>query len=112
MIEKIISFIKRDWLLLIGITIIILTVISGVIFICSLNRVRKTREEIVDTVTPIFISTVERAYMEGQKDVIEGDIRIEKEGDDWKWIKSPWDDSERKPSYKYLSEYEGEHDAP
>lgn len=105
MIKKLTNFMKRDWILLIGIAILILTVISGVISIRVLNRAQeKTREEIVDTVTPIFISTVERAYMEGQKDAIEGDIRVEKEGDDWKWIKSPWD-SERKPSYKYLSEY-------
>jgi len=108
MIEKLTSFIKRDWVLLIGITIIILTIIFGIIFICSLNRAqKKTREEIVDTVTPMFISILERAYMEGQRDAIEGDIRIERERDDWKWIKSPWDDSEREPSYKYISEYEG-----
>lgn len=37
---------------------------------------------------------MEKAYFEGQKDAIEGDVRIEyiKELKKWHWTKSPWDD--------------------
>lgn len=34
----------------------------------------------------------EQAYFEGQKDAINGDVRIKKISDtSWVWIKSPWD---------------------
>jgi hypothetical protein len=37
---------------------------------------------------------VEKAYFEGQKDAINGDIRIEKNEDSvYVWTKSPWDDN-------------------
>lgn len=43
---------------------------------------------------------LERAYFEGQKDVLSGDVRIEEVGDHcYKWISSPWDSGE-KPIYK------------
>ncbi|MEK6829091.1 MAG: hypothetical protein AABY15_03110 [Nanoarchaeota archaeon] len=35
---------------------------------------------------------LEEAYFEGQKDAINGDVRIKKNHDGcWKWTKSPWD---------------------
>jgi len=37
-------------------------------------------------------SVVEQAYFEGQRDAINNDIRIKKEGGKWVWVKSPWDD--------------------
>jgi len=43
--------------------------------------------------------SLEEAYFEGQKDVIEGDIRIKKDNSgDWIWTKSPWDNG-RKPIF-------------
>lgn len=54
--------------------------------------------------TNSMLNFVEYAYMEGQRDAIEGDIRIEKIGDDYVWTKSPWDEG-AKPAFKYLSEY-------
>lgn len=42
----------------------------------------------------VFGSTkeaMERAYFEGQKDAIEGVIRIEATSDGYVWTKSPWD---------------------
>ena len=58
------------------------------------------KEELVDE----MIALIEYAYMEGQRGVLEGDVRIEKIGNDYVWIKSPWDEKEE-PAFKYLSEY-------
>jgi len=44
------------------------------------------------------IILIEKAYFEGQKDALNGDIRIEKKGTGYKWIKSPWNDN-FKPLY-------------
>lgn len=40
--------------------------------------------------------TIERAYFEGQRDALAGDIRIEfDEGFGvWRWTKSPWDNGD------------------
>jgi len=33
------------------------------------------------------------AYFEGQKDALEGEVRIAKNSSNqWEWVKSPWDD--------------------
>jgi hypothetical protein len=38
---------------------------------------------------------LERAYFEGQKDALQGDIRIKRNNDScWIWIKSPWNSGE------------------
>lgn len=38
------------------------------------------------------ISIIEEAYFEGQRDAIEGDVRIRQTDDScWVWTKSPWD---------------------
>jgi len=42
---------------------------------------------------------MEQAYFEGQKDAIEGDVRIEKSGNCYKWTKSCWDNSDRVVKY-------------
>ena len=40
----------------------------------------------------IIQQKMEYAYFEGQKDAINGDIRIEKNTDtSWIWVESPWD---------------------
>ncbi len=42
---------------------------------------------------------IEKAYFEGQKDALNGDIRIKKTSDScYVWIKSPWD-NKREPIY-------------
>lgn len=43
--------------------------------------------------------SMEKAYFEGQRDALIGDIRIEQNGNGcWYWIKSPWDQG-RKPIF-------------
>lgn len=43
--------------------------------------------------------SLEKAYFEGQKDALEGDIRIARDSTSkWVWVRSPWDD-EKNPIY-------------
>ncbi len=37
-------------------------------------------------------AALENAYFEGQKDAIEGDVRIMRRDTGYEWIKSPWED--------------------
>lgn len=47
-----------------------------------------------------LIKLAEYGYFEGQKDAINGDIRIEMIKDStYIWVKSPWDDSKEEPLY-------------
>ncbi len=47
---------------------------------------------------------VENAYFEGQRDALNGDVRIKLDkANRWMWIKSPWNDIEVKPDSKYPS---------
>ena len=72
------------------------------IYIFTLDFEKQTTEEVVDSI----LSVTEYAYMEGQRDAIEGDIRIRKTfNGDWEWIKSPWDDDEIIPEFNKLSQY-------
>ena len=57
-------------------------------------------EELREDVTNLVQVTAEEAYYEGQKDAIEGDIRIEKNQEGvYEWTKSCWD-SGREPSFQ------------
>ena len=51
---------------------------------------KDSTEEILTAIT-IFL---EQAYFEGQKDALEGDIRIKQTEEGWMWIKSPWDEGQ------------------
>jgi hypothetical protein len=56
---------------------------------------------IVDTkeVEKAFTQEIEKAYFEGQKDAINGDIKIKLNNDSiYQWIKSPWNDN-REPIF-------------
>lgn len=42
------------------------------------------------------IKKMEQAYFEGQKDALNGDVRIRKNGDScYIWIKSPWNNGSK-----------------
>jgi len=45
----------------------------------------------LDSLKKEIYREMERAYFEGQKDAINGDIRIAKTDSCYVWIKSPWD---------------------
>lgn len=70
---------------LFGIIAIIFS-ICGLIFICSIMDKKHSQET-----TNILQQALEQAYFEGQKDALEGDIRIKLVSDStYIWIKSPW----------------------
>jgi hypothetical protein len=51
------------------------------------------KEKIITLIEDVVIAAKEEAYLQGQKDAIEGDIRITKNPDDtWAYTKSPWDE--------------------
>jgi hypothetical protein len=66
-------------------------------------------EDASESIGSILTKALEEAYMEGQVDALSGDVRVEKFGDDWTWIKSPWDESIGEfpivAAHTYLSEY-------
>ena len=48
----------------------------------------------------VFIKALEQAYFEGQKDAINGDIRIKLNSDSiYIWTKSPWDETGASPLF-------------
>jgi len=82
-----------------------LVLVLGIIFTITMVTTNKNQKEDLKTnLASAVVTTMEYAYMEGQRDYAEGDIRIEKIDDDWKWSSSPWDEG-TEPVYEYLSEY-------
>ena len=53
---------------------------------------KREKEQAVDNMTKIITTYMEKAYYEGQRDAIDGDIRIKFDYTDqrWHWTKSPW----------------------
>ncbi len=53
----------------------------------------------------LIIQAIEKAYFEGQKDFMNGDIRINKivdsntQDEKYEWIKSPWNNSDKELFY-------------
>ena len=56
-----------------------------------IGRYDKNSEEKISTTITIFL---EQAYFEGQKDALEGDVRIKQTEEGWVWTKSPWDEGQ------------------
>lgn len=76
------------------IVVILLFVVVCTLTCCG-EIVIGDKEEIIT----ILQKTIEEAYFEGQKDALNGDVRIKKNRDGcYMWIKSPWDDK-KKPIY-------------
>ena len=59
-----------------------------------------TSQESAVAIQKLVTEKMEKAYFEGQRDALEGDIRIEKipATDKWRWSKSPWD-NDKEPTY-------------
>lgn len=70
----------------------IVYILLHLIVICNMKPKMEVTEEKMHLI-------LESIYFEGQKDAISGDVRIAKEGEQWKWIKSPYDDTHRWPIY-------------
>lgn len=70
----------------------VLLIVSGAVIFLSAENNKKKSEEIKVSLTSSIYELTEAAYFEGQKDAIEGDIRIKNTAEGWIWTKSPWDD--------------------
>ena len=86
--------------------IVLITIVIALLLI-SLPIIRIASEKKQEKVSKIIYSLAEKSYMEGQIDYSNGDIRIEKQGEDYIWIKSPWD-GDREPVYKNKNSYSSE----
>ena len=75
-------------------------ILIGIIFVSvgvgSLISLKLSSDEKnLDVLTNVVTIELERAYFEGQKDAIEGDIRIElTDSGNYIWTSSPWDSGE------------------
>ncbi len=67
-----------------------LVLMTVLLFSCSAKQ--EDKEDNFQNLEVELRSIIEQSYFEGQKDALENDIRIKKEGGKWIWIKSPWDD--------------------
>jgi len=69
-------------------SVLAIVLLLGCLTSCNINK--KSEEKI----NIILHELAEESYFLGQRDAIEGDIRIEYKYscDCWIWIKSPWDD--------------------
>ncbi len=71
-----------------------------ILSILSIGTIIGITTYIFRVLKPDINTMVEKAYFEGQKDAIQGDIRIKQINDtSYIWIKSPWD-SGSNPIYK------------
>jgi len=90
-------------LLVLGIGLIIyamLMPVLGVSFTKSKKDIIKAQNEQLEKLKEALITERQRkmeySYFEGQKDYMEGNIKIEQVNDTtWKWIDSPWDDGRK-----------------
>lgn len=98
----------KGWIL--GIVAVAFIVCGSFVISRAINR-NRPRIETVEYVEVGIESMgygydMEYAYFEGQKDAIEGDVRIKRTpGGDYIWIKNPWDDSDTPPGDNFYSEY-------
>lgn len=90
---------------ILNVTLVILGIINSIIFVIyvhddSIDEAHKRTKSITNSI----LELTEQAYFEGQKDAINGDIRIILVKDTlndsvkWVWLKSPWK-SGNKPIY-------------
>ncbi len=61
----------------------------------DINKLESSLKGIED----LYYTELESAYFEGQKDAIEGDLRIKKIDSCYVWTKSVWDDTKKPNTY-------------
>lgn len=91
--------------ILIGVvSLFIIGTMISFLFITGFRIINSKQQFTVDEqkLDEIIQQKMEYAYFEGQKDAINGNIRIEKNTDtSWIWIESPWDGG-REPIFTNL----------
>jgi hypothetical protein len=73
-------------------------VLSGYAIYCSIDNYYIDRKN--EKIREITTELVEKSYFYGQRDALQGDVRIQFGADStWHWTKSPWLDSTQKPLF-------------
>jgi hypothetical protein len=85
-----------------AITIILLGSLCWVVYLLITGEVIVARASDLEKVSKAFM---ERAYFDGQKEAIEGDIRVSKKCSTWMWAKSPWNEDTSKGCQQFDSIY-------
>lgn len=67
-----------------------LVLVTVLLFSCSSKQ--EDKKDNFQNLEIELRSIIEQAYFEGQRDALNNDIRIKREGGKWIWTKSPWDD--------------------
>ena len=80
------------------ITLIVLCAIGGAILFTI-----PWKNDIDEKMYRIVRKEKERAYLEGQRDALTGDVRIIKTDSTWEYIKSPWDHETNLSTTQHLS---------
>lgn len=80
----------KQYRLIIAIFIGIIIIISALGILAALD-VNEFENKKLKVISEHIVKRMEYAYMEGQKDALEGDVRIEKGDSVWTYIKTPWD---------------------
>lgn len=96
--KKILNLIKSNW----GYILCLMAFFLGVYLVfSSVSNIVSS-----DSVSSAVSSGLEQAYFEGQRDAINGDVRIERNQDgNYIWRKSPWDNG-RPPTFNPIFEQE------
>jgi len=80
------EFLRKAWYLFVGLAFCI------VVLIVLNKKEEQDRMEALIQYVEILHKYQEVGYFEGQKDALEGDIRIDQDSAGcWYWSKSPWD---------------------
>lgn len=67
-----------------------LVLVTVLLFSCSSKQ--EDKKDNFQNLEIELRSIIEQAYFEGQRNALNNDIRIKREGGKWIWTKSPWDD--------------------
>lgn len=80
---------KYLWVVISALLFIVILAVGGWLILSNHNT---TQVNDYSKVKSGMYELVENAYFEGQKDALEGDVRIKKSETGWVWVKSPWND--------------------
>lgn len=74
--------------------ILMLTFIMSILCVYTVRKQEKIHSSNMDKITKDIAVLIESAYLEGQIDAIDGDIRYRRINDSvYVWDKSPWDNN-------------------
>ena len=72
--------------------IVVTLLVAASLFMFDANKKRRAAQE--TRIQNAFKIAMEHAYGEGQKDALEGDVRVRVFSNGWEYVASPWDNDE------------------